>query len=349
MSDKYPVQIDNKPWLKQVFDELTASHAQGRLAHAPLFAGPQGLGKFALAQSLARVLLCVSPGFPKPCGQCTGCALAASDNHPDLLVISPAEGKQVVGIDAIRKLISRLGVKSHQGGYRTVLFPELTNMTFAAANSLLKVLEEPPPDTFFLCCSAHAGVLLPTIRSRLQMYRINPPSRSAALAWLRNTAQLDKLEAENFLALAQGAPLKVAAMLERDFSQQRRQVLNLFMLCHSGSGGGVMTVIRNLTACSLRDNLALIAACLFDLLHLHYNPDVDPSRLNFPDEAELLRKLLQNNGRKINPRRLFTAYDQLLTMQDACVKGIAVDQQLQLFNLAGLIGAMLRPAQKKAA
>ena len=345
MPEQRETSMASKPWLKRTFDELTANMAQGRLAHAILLTGPAGLGKHALASELAWQLLCTSPRFPKPCMQCTSCALVASNSHPDLRIIRPLEGKQVIGIDAIRSLVEQLTLHSHQGNFRAVVFPELAHTTFAAANSLLKLLEEPPNGTFFLCCTAHPGLLIPTIRSRMQLYSITPPSRSTALNWLHQSHHIDKLEAEKYLTLAQGAPLKVAAMIQNDFSQQRQQVLNLIMLCHTGSSSGVMSVVRNLTAYPLRSTLSLLAACLFDLLVLRASESGSATDLHFPDKYELLH----NCSKKVQPRHLFAAYDQLLYVQQACVKSIVIDPSLQLFNLAVLIAGIFRSQARSSA
>ena len=338
MPDSYPTSIADKPWLHRSFDQLAALSARGNLAHSMLLAGAVGVGKLHLAQALAQMLLCVSPNTPKPCGKCSGCALVLSGNHPDLMFIQPAEGRQVTGVDAIREMGESLMLKSHQGNYRVLIFPELADMTMAAANSLLKMLEEPPPGTFFLCCSAKPGLLLPTIRSRLQLFRIKAPARSTTLNWLHQQHNIDKLDAENHLTLAQGAPLQIVAMLGQECSEQRQQVFNLLMFCHQGISGSLHTVIRKLCTYALRDNLKLIHACMYDILQLHYNHDTDPALLNFRDKTEQMTQWSRN----IQPRHLFIVYDQLLAVQDACVKNIAVNQQLQLFNLAMLLHALLR-------
>lgn len=209
-------------WLKPQWAQIFASPE--RMPHALLLAGPSGVGKREFAEALAARMLCGrARAAEMACGACTSCLLIAADGHPDLLTVRPEalddEGSEadeaddgdggkaksrLIRIAQIRTVIEQLGVGSHQGGYRVVLLYPAEAMLSESANSLLKVLEEPPEKTLFLLISDRPRNLLPTIRSRTRLLPFNLPPVEQSLAWL---AASGLGEAGDALALCAGAPL----------------------------------------------------------------------------------------------------------------------------------------------
>ncbi len=214
-------------WLKSQWVEILSS--PGRLPHALLLAGPAGLGKREFAQALAARMLCErASGTDPACGVCASCRLIETGGHPDLLIVRPealdgegggvdggegdpiddAEGgkakSRLIRIAQVRAVIERLGVGSHQGGYRVVVLYPAEAMQAESANSILKILEEPPVNTLFLLITDHPKNLLPTIRSRTRLLPFHMPAPEQSLAWLE--AQGVK-NAGDALALCAGAPL----------------------------------------------------------------------------------------------------------------------------------------------
>lgn len=119
-----------------------------RLSHAYLLRGPEGVGKRRTARALARALLCRDPRPGEGCGRCSGCRKLASSNHPDFLVIAP-EGVSI-RIDRIRSLKKTLSFPPLESDIRVVLIEDAHAMRREAANSLLKILEEPPAGNILL-------------------------------------------------------------------------------------------------------------------------------------------------------------------------------------------------------
>ena len=208
---------------------------RSRLPHALLMVGQKAIGKRALAQVFAESLLCESPQSNHlACGACPSCNWLAQGNHPDFRLIQPGalaesddpgegEGEskkkpsQQITIDQIRALDDFLHVGTHRQGERVILIHPAEAMNRATANSLLKSLEEPPPNTLFLLVSNETDRLLPTIRSRCQTISVPTPSPEIAAHWLREKGVPD---AENWLALSGGAPLlayDLATSDERSF------------------------------------------------------------------------------------------------------------------------------------
>ncbi len=214
-------------WNQPVLDSLKSRLA--RLPHALLIHGMRGVGKLALAERIAQLLLCESASeAARPCGACPGCRWFLGGNHPDFRRLEPESLAQPSGeptdeeqisstgrrarpsieikIDQVRELADFLNVGSHRGRLRVALVHPAEDMNVHAANALLKGLEEPPAAAVFLLVSHRPASLLPTIRSRCVALPVPLPPREAALQWLAEQGVKD--DAGRWLAYAGGAPLR---------------------------------------------------------------------------------------------------------------------------------------------
>lgn len=204
-------------WHEPTWRQLWAAPAG--LPHALLLTGPEGIGKSAFALALAARLLCESPRENRACGECPSCRWLAAGNHPDFRRIVPeaeaekeseaAEGEKKkasrqIRIDQVRELEDFVFIGAHRAGARVVILEPAEAMNVAAANSLLKILEEPPASVYFVLTSSKWRRLLPTILSRCRHLKLPRPATEAARAWLQ--AQGDAAAAE-LLPLVGGAPL----------------------------------------------------------------------------------------------------------------------------------------------
>jgi len=231
------------PWQAALWQQVIALRA--RQPHALLLHGGRGIGKRHFAQALAQALLCETPDAERvgnqglACGRCTGCQLLAADNHPDLrwlvpdidrrqrsddaddaaeadepqeLVAEPAgKGAKLsreIRIDQVRAIGEFLAVAAHRGRNRVVLLAPAEALNAAAANAVLKILEEPPGGALFIAVTDELDAVLPTVRSRCVLLCAPMPDARAALAWLR---ERDVPDAEERLAEAGGAPLDLMA------------------------------------------------------------------------------------------------------------------------------------------
>lgn len=204
------------PWLEATASETLAQRE--RWPHAWLIDGPRGIGKRALALEFARALLCESPApGARACGACPGCAWVAAGQHPDLRLVEPIEVDDegnatpvdAIRIDAIRRLGEWSQITSHRQGAKVAVVVPAERMNAAAANALLKTLEEPPLGTYLLLVAHQSGRLPATVVSRCRRLPVPLPARDLALRWL---ARQGVPAPEALLAQAGGAPL---AALER--------------------------------------------------------------------------------------------------------------------------------------
>jgi len=193
--------------------------ARDHFPHAVILSGPQGAGKFTLTQMIAKAMNCrerpVSDGMPDSCGRCTNCtriaeadsleerfaeAVEARENlreadkretrilvqtHPDVLIIPPDPPQMLVKVDQVRHVIHEIYFKPIEGRERVYIFSDADFMK-EAANSLLKVLEEPPEFATIFLLTDNPSALLPTIRSRCMHLRLAPLSPSEVEQYLAN-------------------------------------------------------------------------------------------------------------------------------------------------------------------
>jgi len=196
------------PWLQDNWLQLQQLRA--RLPHAILFYGPEGIGKTAFVESFAQSLLCEAvQADGHACGVCASCGWFVQYNHPDYRRVRPEmldgddageEGEageekksakasktpsKEIKIDQIRALADFMNVSTHRAGKRVVVLYPAEALNTAAANALLKTLEEPPPQTMFLLSCNRLDRLLPTILSRCRKFALALPGHQVGLAWLK--------------------------------------------------------------------------------------------------------------------------------------------------------------------
>lgn len=239
---------------------------RARLPHAILFHGLEGIGKTVFAERFAQSLLCETPlADGGLCGQCASCGWFVQYNHPDYRRVRPEvlddesgdadDGSEAIDarknaksakvpskeikIDQIRALADFMNISTHRQGKRVITLYPAEALNTASANSLLKMLEEPPPDTVFLLITNSPDRLLPTILSRCRKFAMTMPSHDEALAWLKDQGVKD---ADIWLAEQGGAPLAAQALAQAD----SREVMDEFLghLARPGVDGALKTAER---------------------------------------------------------------------------------------------------------
>ncbi|OUV38580.1 MAG: DNA polymerase III subunit delta [Rhodobacteraceae bacterium TMED111] len=203
------------PWFTETYATLLSRYLAKKLHHGLLLTGPEGIGKYHLATSVSNALLCKRPGTDGPCEQCQSCQLRQAGNHPDFHIL---ESEKQLGVDKIREGIAKLSGMAQMGGNKVLLIPSAGTMTEAAANALLKTLEEPTNNTFLLLVTDNINKLMPTILSRCERQVLPLPSISESLNYLQAKGVEDASEA--LLAAYGYAPLRVEEALsgDNDFS-----------------------------------------------------------------------------------------------------------------------------------
>jgi len=218
------------PWQARIYDQACAALAAGRLGHGLLLCGPADLGKRAVADALARRVLCEARGpLDEACGRCRSCMLARAGTHPDFHLVSfgpKKEGTKLrteIVIDQIRRLSEQLALTPQYGRAQVALIDPADAVNHAACNALLKTLEEPVDGRYLWLVSANPARLPATVRSRCQRLEFRQPPRDEALAWLA-TAGHDTKTATEALDAARGHPGLANRWLQGEGMALRREV-----------------------------------------------------------------------------------------------------------------------------
>lgn len=229
-----PHTVVSTPWLRDNFYQHVHSYQQHRLAHALLFTGSLGLGKFKLASNLAKYLLCTNKQ-QGPCGECHSCQLFDAKNHLDHHLLQ-SENNKAIGVEQVRSLIDMLNERPHLGENKVVIIKDAQLLTIAAANALLKTLEEPQGNSYLILLTQTHHQLLPTLYSRVQHSHIHSPNDEALISWL--TQQGVRVSDKGVLRQFQNCPLillnYLTALQSGDAEDERRNcVEGLFALLNT--------------------------------------------------------------------------------------------------------------------
>ncbi len=212
------------PWQQQQWQDVIGQYQQQRLPHALLLNGPNGLGQFDFAKTLAATLLCEATATDQACEQCRSCHLIKTGCHPDLFIVTPEEKSTTIKVDQVRRLTEKLNTTAQQAGYQVAVLYPAEQMNRAAANALLKTLEEPPGDVVIMLVSQQDNLLPATIISRCQKIYFTGTGGQTTLEWLQARLASDN-DAALLLRMAEYAPLHAVYLSENNYLELRNSVL----------------------------------------------------------------------------------------------------------------------------
>ena len=320
---------DLLPWTQAAFDAFFIT--QDRQAHAYLLAGHSGLGKTVFAVQMAKTLLC-QENDKNACGQCQSCRLFESGSHPDLHVLQSEkrtvdqadlfatyapryledESKRqkrkkpsaVITIDQVRDVVPDINTRPHLSNCRIIILNAAEDMNVNAANSLLKSLEEPPSDSFFLLISHDPGRLLPTLRSRCNRIDFRVPEKLQALAWLNsqlpgipNTAEL--------LDSAAGIPLRALALADGGGNSDDTLVVSVMQQLANRQIDPVTAASELIKKSELVDIVTAIQVLISRIIRMKFSPE----------SAFLVKKVhdgvLIEIGKRLNFKQLYAFLDKV--------------------------------------
>lgn len=251
---------------KEAKQRLIREVKEGKIAHARLFCGPEGIGKLPLAIAYARYLSCSNPTETDACGTCPNCIKFNKLAHPDLHFVFPVikkKSKDAVSDDFISEwrelinqnpyfnlnmwleemgaenqqaliyvkesdeIIRKLSLKSSQGGYKIMIIWLPEKMNIECSNKLLKLLEEPPSQTVFLLVSEEPDTLLATIQSRTQRFNLYGIEEEDIVVRLQQQYGIQESDAISIAHRSEGNFLK--ALEEIHLNEENKIFFELFV------------------------------------------------------------------------------------------------------------------------
>ena len=326
------------PWQHDILQGLLKRWHAGQLPHALLFSGIGGIGKEDFAARFAALLFCekcqpqvVNQGNLEslaPCGQCQGCKLIQAGSHPDFRFVRSDEGK-AIPIDTIRGVGEFLTMKSQLAPMQVVIISPADKMNRFSANSLLKTLEEPTPDTLLMLVTNRPSSLLPTIRSRCQGVPFHRPSLEQASQWLRAQCEAKGLavndsQLHGLLQLADRAPLTALAYAEGDaLSLREKMITSLGKLARQQADP--VTEAGNWLDSGVTQSIKWLTLWTMDMIRLKSGAPLDDKTTD--GHWPMLQKLTEN----IDLQRLFAYLDKLT--ESARLLDTQVNKELMMEDL----------------
>ena len=304
---------------------------KGKIPHALLFTGIEGVGKREAANVFAMACNCLAATFPNqtfsdqgidherearppsPCGVCKSCRKIISGNHPDVISIQPE--KAHIRIGQIRDLCHMLAMKPYEARYRVVIISDAHTLNPGAGNALLKVLEEPPDRTVLVLTAYHLHDLLPTIASRCQHIRFNPISHDALTNVLVTKEGISAREADLLATLAKGSLTGALSLVTSGWIEQRAWILR--MIAKEPDGQSPLNRVTTLLAFSeklaqekdrLENALEILKIWFRDLMIYQLSPDMIVNK----DLSHTLKRLSEETAMN----DLLSAYEAIQSAQE---------------------------------
>jgi DNA polymerase-3 subunit gamma/tau len=189
-----PQGFDEVVGQEAVVRTLTNAVEHDQVRQAYLFAGPRGTGKTSMARILAKALNCAQAPTTTPDKTCHACVAIANGTSLDVVEMDAASQR---GIDDIREIRERVVLQPVEGRYKVYILDEAHQLTDAAWNALLKLIEEPPPHLLFVFCTTDLGKVIPTVRSRCQTFVFQRPRLPELVTLLRRVAEGEGIQAQD--------------------------------------------------------------------------------------------------------------------------------------------------------
>lgn len=285
-----------------------------------IFSGPEGIGKRLVAQIVAQKLNCTAAD--KPCGLCESCRKIEKSAHPDLHIIQNGEAQ--IKIDDIRAILREANFRPYEGEMKIFIIDNAHKLNLEAANSLLKILEEPPKDVLIILITHKPQNIIRTVLSRCKKIKFSPLARSRLEAVLVKDYSLDKLTA-HFLSFYAEGRLGLALKLKDTLQlTQKNKLFESFVLSSKPLERNFMDQSKE----QLRTFLNILASWFRDIYLL---------KAGLPDD-EIIHLDRKDDLLKLIPKFSFKQLDDIMTAisDSALYLEANINNKLLLHNLGAI-------------
>lgn len=311
-------------WLAENERLLTSLYQGERQHHAVLIQTMSGIESDKIIEQVILWLMCQNRLEDKACGHCRHCQLAQAKHHADIHIIAPEKEKRSISIDQIRQLTRKVYEHAQQGHHKVIWIQQIEDLTEAAANALLKTLEEPPEQTFFLLTCQQIETVLPTIRSRCLHVKLRAPNPADTLAWLqKNHPNHTKNQLITALSLSHFAPLDAQFLLAPEAWAVRQQFFDALTLAIENNDYFSLLATFNQSQCLTL--LYWFSAVLGDALK--YQMQTTQSIIN-RDQPKVIQQLAHYSS-----QRLLTMYQHIVKAEKTLDRVASINQELVLSQL----------------
>ena len=316
---------------EEVVHRLREMLARDRFPHGVILSGPTGSGKYTLATMLARAMNCqvrlVTDGLPDFCGRCSNCvriaeaedldarcaeAVEARDSlketekketrlfvqtHPDVLIIPPDPPQMMIKVDQVRRVIEHIYFRPSEGRESVFVFTDSAFMK-EAANSLLKVLEEPPEFATIFLLAENSGELLPTIRSRCMVLQLRCLSTEESEQYLaKHRPEWKPAQRALVARLSEGAVGRARSFDFAAYSQAREHALTILRTALGSSEHSNLFKMTETYRAGAegREKTEVLLRCMYSLVQdLMFLDSRSPQLVRNTDIAGELERLAQS-------------------------------------------------------
>lgn len=217
------------PWLKVIYNQILRSYYLNRGHHALILHSKTNYGEDFLIHEIAQWLICANRNNKSYCGTCNNCYLMNKGCHPDYYQLDIDLNTESIGVEKIRNCITELYNSSYCSQSKIVFIKYIENLTYQAISVLLKTIEDPPVNTYFLLRTKNYMNIPITLLSRCIKWIVLPPTESQGLEWLmKKQKDIDILVAQTALRLSYGSPIEANTMFQLNFWQYRIRLCKIF-------------------------------------------------------------------------------------------------------------------------
>ncbi|QJC34403.1 hypothetical protein GJT95_00435 [Enterobacteriaceae endosymbiont of Donacia crassipes] len=262
--------LSKYPWLNNYYNKIIYQFQNKKNYTAYIFCSLNGLGITFLIYEIIKWIFCINKQKIYSCSICNNCILVQKNIHPDLYIIKNNIKQVSIGVDCIRNLINKISKTSYRDVGKIVWFPYLKQLNDFSSNALLKILEEPPKNTYFFLQCNNKNELLPTIYSRCQFWNIFPPNEEIGISWLKKNLQnnqiLKKQSIKSALRICNYAPINALYLLNNNIWKNRNIFYNILISAFETDVMNLLSILNNKNILFYLDWIYLI---LLDVIKLH--------------------------------------------------------------------------------